>query len=271
MKRILFGVIIVIILSMAAVSGDIPTAREYTNSIGMKMVRIEPGTFQMGQLTLPLPPQVLVEPQSPAGSYDFLSQGDYDERPIHKVKITQPFYMGICEVTNYQYELFDREHKQLRSRDGFSRDDDEAVIYVNWYDAQAFCRWLSDKESLPYRLATEAEWEYACRAGTTTNYNTGDTLPAEMLKHAKRTEGPPRVSLHVGKTVPNGWGLYDMHGNVEEWCYDWYGPYQDRMQRDPVGRISGNFRVTRGGSAGTKPFCLRTANRMGMMPEDKHW
>ncbi|MHC4756759.1 MAG: formylglycine-generating enzyme family protein, partial [Planctomycetota bacterium] len=156
-----------------------PKGREYTNSVGMKFVRIKPGTFRMGQLKVPLPWAILPHDGGRGDRIDFLKDGDYDETPAHKVKISRPFYMGIYEVTNSQYELFDPDHKKLRGKSGFSVADDEAVLQVSWYNAQAYCRWLSDKEGLTYRLPTEAEWEYACRAGTTTNYYTGDVLPKE--------------------------------------------------------------------------------------------
>jgi hypothetical protein len=198
--------------------------------------------------------------------------GDWDERPVHKVTIGEPFYMAACEVTNFQYELFDGEHKKMRgSHFDLSTEDDEAVINVNWYDARAFCRWLSDQEGLPYRLPTEAEWEYACRAGTTGLYYTGDQLPEVYLKSQKRSEKPQRVDLTVGRTPANLWGLYDMHGNVEQWCHDWYGPYPQGHRTDPVGRVTGDFRVTRGGSHNTDVRFLRSANRSATLPEDKHW
>jgi len=218
----------------------------------------------MGQLQKPLPPEVLPIFRG-RGLFDALNQGDYDERPVHKVKITKPFYISVYEVTNYQYELFRPEHKKFRGKNGVSFNDDEAVTYVNWYDAMAFCRWLSDKEGLSYRLPTEAEWEYACRAGTRTNYHTGNILPESFLK--EKGTG----SLVVGRTVPNRWGLYDMHGNVEEWCYDWYGPYTDGISIDPVGYAWGDFRVTRGGDDSSAVYFLRSANRMGAIPETRNW
>lgn len=246
-------------------SVKMPESKEYTNSIGMSFVKIKPGNFSMGFEGVPLPDEV-------AANETHRRDGDFDEHPKHKVKISQPFYMGIYEVTNAQYEQFDREHREVRGKRGFSKDDDEAVVFVSWYDAMRFCEWLSEKEGLPYRLPTEAEWEYACRAGTTTPFHTGNKLPEESLKNAgiKRPNNEI-VSLSVGDAPPNDWGLYDMHGNVEEWCYDWYGPYEAEEQVDPVGRKDGDFRVARGGSHSTEIFYLRSSNRMGTVPEDKHW
>ncbi|MHC4498706.1 MAG: formylglycine-generating enzyme family protein [Planctomycetota bacterium] len=96
----------------------------------------------MGQLRKPLPHEILPIFRG-RGKFDLLTEGDFDEKPIHSVRTTRPFYIGVFEVTNFQYELFDPEHRTLRGRNGFSKDDDEAVVYVNWYDAQSFCRWLS--------------------------------------------------------------------------------------------------------------------------------
>jgi len=187
--------------------------------------------------------------------------------------------MGTTEITNAQFEQFAPEHRQLRGKLGFSKDDDEAVVFVSWVEAVAFCRWLSEKEGKPYRLPTEAEWEYACRAGTRTAYHTGETLPPAFHKNVRLSWFPsPRtvdggevVPLHVGRTPPNPWGLYDMHGNVEEWVQDWYGPYAAGEQTDPVGRADGDFRVTRGGSHSTTLEYLRSANRLGTLPGDKSW
>ena len=254
-----------------AYSEQMPGGQDYTNSIGMKFVRIEPGEFQMGQLKR-LVPEVLplIEGGDRGGRFDLLADGDYDEKPVHKVTITRPFYMATCEVTNKQYELFDPAHSRVRGKYGLSKDNDEAVIYVSWYDAVAFCQWLSDIEGIPYRLPTEAEWEYACRAGTETNYSMGDLLPKEF--HNKvGNQGRVQANINVGRTSPNPWGLYDMHGNVEEWCYDWYGPYQKKTQKDPVGYVDGDFRVARGGSYGTFEYFLRSANRMGTLPSERQW
>ncbi|MHC4623230.1 MAG: SUMF1/EgtB/PvdO family nonheme iron enzyme [Planctomycetota bacterium] len=246
--------ILAIVLARPGQGAEMPKNKQYTNFTGMKFVRVEPGVFRMGVGNGPLPAELTTD--------DSLQpEGDYDEKPNHTVTISRPFYIGVYEVTNFQYELFRPEHKKLR-RGGDSGQDDEAVVNVNWYDAQAFCRWLSDKEGLPYRLPTEAEWEYACRTGTTTHYSTGDALPEEFSEESR--------SVRVGQTPPNAWGIYDMHGNVEEWCYDWYGPYEAADQTDPVGRVSGDFKVTRGSDRSTNPYYQRSANRLGTVPEDKH-
>ncbi len=254
---------------------EFPTEPTFTNSLGMQLVRIEPGTFTMGVGNTPLPTDLS------EGGRDELENGDFDEHPNHDVTITQPFYAGIYEVTNAEYEQFDAAHNALRGKLGFSVNDDEAVIFVTWDEAKAFCDWLSVREGLPYRLPTEAEWEYACRAGTATHFHTGDSLPAAYHKNQQETWYPDPnrswnpaveiVPLTVGQAPANAWGLYDVHGNVEEWCHDWYGPYATGPQTDPVGRIDGDFRVTRGGSHGTKLYYLRSGNRMGNVPEDKHW
>jgi formylglycine-generating enzyme required for sulfatase activity/lysophospholipase L1-like esterase len=255
-------------------AADMPTEGEYTNTLGMKFVRIEPGTFQMGQINKTLPWEILPHNSGRGDRVDYLREGDFDERPVHPVKLSQSFYMGVYEVTNLQYELFSPGHKLLRGRNGFSTEDNEAVIFVNWYEARAFCQWLSDKEGLAYRLPTEAEWEYACRAGTATNYYTGDILPKEFYKNNSwelRRPGPKGISLAVGTTPANGWGLYDMHGNVEEWCLDWYGPYKEGLGVDPIGYVDGEFRVTRSGSHDSPVYVLRSANRLGSLPETRNW
>ncbi len=248
-------------LRPSGVAAKSRSAREsvvFVNSIGMRFVRIRPGSFLMGQE----------------------QGGDWDERPVHTVNIAKSFGMALTEVTNAQYEQFDPEHRRLRGKLGFSRQDDEAVVFVNWNEAAEFCRWLSEKEGRAYRLPTEAQWEYACRAGTTTTYNTGDSLPKEFQKNARlswfpdpvrRRKDAEPVSLAVAQTPANPWGLYDMLGNVEEWCSDWYGPYEQNEQTDPAGRADGDFRVTRGGSQGTETAFLRSANRSGTLPEDKSW
>lgn len=208
----------------------------------------------------------------PAGSYYMGSNGEgenFDEAPVHKVNITHAFKMGRTEVTNAQYEMFRPEHRKLRGKNNVSLNDDDAVVNVSYQDAVDFCKWLSVKEGKQYRLPTEAEWEYACRAGTYTLYYTGDGLPASMCRNQVVARDYKPVSLRVGQTEPNSFGLYDMHGNVEEWCSDWYGRYSAVEQTDPVGPMDGLYRVTRGGSHHTPVEYLRSANRMAMIPEDR--
>ncbi|UCH36845.1 MAG: formylglycine-generating enzyme family protein, partial [Armatimonadota bacterium] len=247
----------------------------------MEFVRIEPGNFVMGHDGSKLPDNLL-DPREPDGERRawLRETGDYDEVPAHTVTISNASYVGVHEVTNQQYEEFDPLHTYLRGKLGFSIDDDEAVVFVSWHEAQAFCDWLSRKEGLPYRLPTEAEWEYACRAGTTTLFSTGDALPDDYLRNPSSSWYPDLrrgrgrdevVPLHVGGTPANPWGIHDMHGNVEEWCLDWYGPYEEQPQTDPVGRADGDFKVTRGGSHSTFAYYLRSANRIGTLPEDTSW
>jgi formylglycine-generating enzyme required for sulfatase activity len=245
--------------------------REVTNSIGVRLVRIEPGTFSMGQAG----PAADYRMQRHPAKFD---DADWDEHPVHRVTISTAFYLGATEVTVAQYRQFRKDAADSKAA------GDEAARYVSWNDATAFCAWLSAKEKRPYRLPTEAEWEYACRAGTTTLFHTGDALPAGFQQwvggggFVKRffPEGklPPeyrpdtgRLSLKVGQTPANAWGLFDMHGNVAEWCADWYGPYEAADQTDPLGRHTGDFRVIRGGSHGVFTRLLRSANRGGWLPD----
>ncbi len=232
--------------SIASERASAAPRKRFVNSVGMELVLVKPGSFIMGQQ----------------------QGGDWDERPEHKVTITGRFYMGVTEVTNAQYEQFDLEHRKLRGKHGFSKSDNEAVVFVSWRQAMDFCKWLSEKEGKSYRLPTEAQWEYACRAGTTSRYNTGNSFPKAYHKKQKEIWELEPVSLVVGVTASNAWGIFDMHGNVEEWCHDWYGPYEKGDQIDPVGRAQGSFRVTRGGSHSTDIAFLRSANRLGTLPDD---
>jgi len=236
---------------------------DVTNSIDMKLVRIAPGEFTMGSGS-----------EAPK-STDQWAKRDYDEAPAQTVKISKPFLMGATEVTNAQYEQFDPEHKKLRGRDGVSKADDEPVTFVTWHQAVAFCEWLSKKEGKPYRLPTEAEWEYACRAGTETPFNTGDTLTPEQANIGLARDGKLQpTTVKVASYPPNAWGLHDMHGNVLEWCLDWHGPYENSPQTDPVGRADGYAKIARGWcfhrpERAPEPMKYwRIANRSGFLPED---
>jgi formylglycine-generating enzyme required for sulfatase activity len=197
----------------------------FVNSIGMKLVRIEPGTFRMG---LPDTVAQAAEPGSPP------SEGMFTE---HEVRLTHPYYLGVFEVMNNQYELFDPSHKHHRPF--YQRGDDydnHPVEPVSWQAAQEFCRWLSAKEGRLYRLPTEAEWEYACRAGTTTRTYWGDDFQDRTKanvggtnkekEHAHWRDDGYEYTAPVGSFPPNPWGLYDMIGNSWEWVGDWYAPFK---------------------------------------------
>lgn len=209
----------------------------------------------------------------PAGSFLMGSDRggeDFDESPVHKVILTTPFRMSVNEITNAQFEQFRPSHKALRGKDGVSTADDDAAVNVSYHDAVDFCRWLSEKEGRNYRLPTEAEWEYACRAGTVTPYSSGERLPDVCLRSQRIARDYDSVSLATGVTPPNAFGLRDMHGNVEEWCLDRYGRYSPDTQTNPGGPSEGEFRVTRGGSHHTPVEYLRSSNRMAMLPDDRH-
>jgi formylglycine-generating enzyme required for sulfatase activity len=176
-----------------------PTEEKFRNFVQMEFVRIEPGDFTMGFEGGELGEQILGATER-SGNRDiklslFGKKGDYDERPTHQVAISKPFYMGVCEVTNQQYEAFDPLHMHLRGKRGFSIDNDEAVVFVSWHEAKAFCDWMSSVDGLPYRLPTEAEWEYACRAGTKTRFSTGDTIPNEFIKNPDNSWYPCPMRL----------------------------------------------------------------------------
>ena len=247
-----------------------PDESAATTSTGIRLRRIDAGTFLMGNDGRL--PDALLSPTC-------FRYGDFDERPVHRVSITNPFYLAECQVTNAQYEVFDPAHRELRGKLGYSKEDDEAAVFVSWHDAVAYCRWLSEREGAEFRLPTEAEWEYACRAGSSTPFSSGDELPPGGAKNQRltwfpdqwRTTGDNVVALLVGRTPPNPWGLFDMHGNVEEWCLDWYAPYLDRDVSDPAGPREGDFRVTRGGSHSTETYYLRSSNRAGALPEERNW
>lgn len=262
-----------------------------------RTVQINAGSFQMGVGRTPLPFELTTSsyhrctPRAadPAGCGKLF--GDYDERHNHHVTISRDFEMTVTEVTNSQFEAFDPSHRQQRGRLGFSVQDYEAVIFVSHAEATNYARWLSarDPAGRTWRLPTEAEWEYACRANTTTHFNTGDTFPASQGRYQDVTDfprckfapagGPCRSSsqldgfLKVAAHPPNAWGLHDCHGNVEEWTSDWYGAdyYSHAAPVDPQGPPSGTFRVARGGSHSTEVYYLRSGNRMANLPNERTW
>ncbi|TDU81903.1 formylglycine-generating enzyme required for sulfatase activity [Prosthecobacter fusiformis] len=242
-----------------------------TNSIGMQFVSIDSGTFVMGQDGPETDHQMMKHPEK-------FDDADADEKPAHRVTISQPFQMSVMEVTLGQYRQFKPDHLKHGT-------DSDAVTQVSWKDAVSFCEWLSAKEQQPYRLPTEAEWEYACRSGSSTLFHTGDSLPPGFQKWSSdigfrdryfkgavlpteyRTEVSRLDMLRGGQTPANAWGLKDMHGNVSEWCADWYGPYQTGSQTDALGPNDGDFRVFRGGHHSIFTRVLRSANRSAWLPE----
>lgn len=210
----------------------------------------------------------------PAGSFTMGSDDGgvfADEAPRHRVTFTKPFGMSAGEITNAQYEQFFPRHRALRGLDaGISTADDDAVVNVTYDQALAYCRALSAVTGRRFRLPTEAEWEYACRAGSSTPYWTGDTLPASEQRHQIIARDYAPTDLRAEGFVPNPWGLRGMHGGVEEWCMDWYGGYTDSPATNPGGPKEGLYRVTRGGSHHTPVKYLASSRRMAMIPTDSH-
>jgi formylglycine-generating enzyme required for sulfatase activity len=265
--------------------------------VKLEMVLIPAGEFKMGS------------PQDEKNRLD-------DEGPQHRVRIAKPFYMGIHEVTIGQFRQFvadtgyktdaekgrnpgawgwnpdkkefDFKEKYSWRNAGFEQTDEHPVVNVSWNDAVAFCEWLSKKEGKSYRLPTEAQWEYACRAGTTTRYSSGDD-PETLAKVGNVADATAKTKFPdwswtiaasdgyvftapVGKFKPNVFGLYDMHGNVWEWCADWYGNayYAASPADDPKGPASGSVRVRRGGGWGSYAGYCRSAGRNDGTPGGRH-
>ena len=191
-----------------------------------EMVYIEGGTFMMGS-----------------------NNGSNNEKPVHKVTVNS-FYIGKYAVTNKEYCKYDPSHK--------NSGDNLPVVFVGWDDALAYCKWLSEKTGNTYRLPTEAEWEFACRAGTTTNYYWGDNMNGDYCWYSKNSDW----KVHpVCQKQPNAWGLYDMSGNVWEWCNDWYGDYPSDSVTNPTGLGIDSDRVLRGGSWSDYDRSCRSGNR----------
>jgi formylglycine-generating enzyme required for sulfatase activity len=262
--------------------------RRLTNSLDMELVLIPAGEFVMGS------------PRWEAGR-------KADELP-HRVRITRPFYMAACEVTVAQFRRFveetgfrtDAEISPARAivfgphplgangpalekcswrNAPFDQGDDSPVVLVSWRDAVAFCQWLSRKEGREYRLPTEAEWEYSCRGGTVGRFWSGEEQRTLRRIGNFRSsnvcdphweswdDGHPFTSP-CGTFASNPFGLFDVHGNVREWCADWYGDdyYRRSPSRDPEGPSEGEFRVLRGGSFDLYPASARSANRASCLP-----
>jgi formylglycine-generating enzyme required for sulfatase activity len=260
--------------------GGLPSKEQpldFTDSLGIKFKRIEAGEFMMG---------------SP------VYEGERCDNEVqHKVKISKPFYMGVYEVTRGQFRKFvnetgyktdaEKEGKSFGYKDGkydkyegmswrnsgFEQTDEHPVISVSWNDCKAFVDWLNDNRrqvTLPagykFALPTEAQWEYACRAGTQTAYSFGNDSTS-LSGYAWYWDNSDKTTHPVGTKEPNGWGLYDIHGNVWEWCSDWYGDYPTGSVTDPTGGCSGSCRMGRGGSWGDSAGDCRSADRAGDWPD----
>jgi formylglycine-generating enzyme required for sulfatase activity len=195
------------------------------------------------------------------GSNDGIS-GFSDDRPVHEVEIREGFYLGRYEITQAEW------HKVMATDPSFSKGERLPVENVSWNDAQNFIRKLNDRaDGFSYRLPTEAEWEYACRAGTTGDY----AGPLEAMGWHK--ENSNNRTHPVGMKQPNAFGLFDMHGNVEEWCEDWYHKDYDGAPRDGSAWLSGGkqeYRVYRGGSWTFYSHYLRSATRSNNWPDTRN-
>jgi len=237
---------------------------EVTNSIGMKFVLIPPGEFDMGS-TQEEVDGLLGEARQknmPRWYIDLLPA----QAPRHRVRITRAFYVGACEVTQQQYERVMGSNPSHFKASG----PDAPVEHVSWEDAAEFCRRLSGMvkgKAAEYRLPTEAEWEYACRGGTTTAWCFGDQ-EADASDYAWWAKNSERKTHPVGQKKPNPFGLHDVHGNVFEWCQDWHAGdyYANSPPSDPSGATEGSFRVHRGGSLDYWSGGCRSAYRLWDTP-----
>lgn len=208
----------------------------------------------------------------PAG--DFLMEGELGgDENLHLVTITKPFHLGAYEVTQEQYQKVMGENPSNSNFKG----PNSPVDSVTWHDAVEFCRRLSDRPEEKaaghvYRLPTEAEWEYGCRTYTRKAYTFGDD-ENQLDQYAWFDENSGETTHPVGEKKPNPWGLYDMYGNVREWCQDWYGDYPSESQTDPTGPTTGSYgsyRVVRGGSWNGYARSCQSGNRGWNDPSDRN-
>ncbi|MCA9048380.1 MAG: SUMF1/EgtB/PvdO family nonheme iron enzyme [Planctomycetaceae bacterium] len=228
-----------------------------TNSIGMKLKLIPAGEFLMGS------------PES--------EQGRSDDEHQHRVRITQPFYLGVTEVTQGQWTAV-MGTEPWKGEDYVREGADFPATYVSWEDAVEYCKRLTSREGVTYRLPTEAEWEYACRGGTTTRFHFGSSetsLGDYAWFDGNAWDVDEKYAHLVRQKRPNGFGLYDMHGNVWEWCQDEYDAeyYKTSSAADPRGpseSSGGSRRVYRGGCWYDSPQGCRSAHRGGYSPSSRH-
>jgi formylglycine-generating enzyme required for sulfatase activity len=237
----------------------------------MELVLVPRGKFLMGS------------PKDEEGRRD-------DEGPQHEVRITRPFYLGVYAVTQAEYQKVTGKNPSWFCKDDFGKDKVKGldtgrfpVESVSWHDARKFCdglsKWAQEKKAgRVYRLPSEAEWEYACHAGTKTPFHFGKSASSTQANfyggspYGGAARGPYLGrTCKVGSYKPNAWGLFDMHGNVWEWCADWYGKdyYRDSPKTDPRGPSRGAGRVLRGGCWGLPGRGCRAARRGGREPGDR--
>ncbi len=225
------------VLAVAGVRAVPPPATrtiDLGNGVRMEFVLVAPGAFTMGSVP---------------------DDGDGDEKPQHKVKLTRAYYIGKYEVTQRQWAAV------MPDNPSQFRGEDLPVDSVSWDDCQRFLTRAAAKAGVTLRLPTEAQWEFACRAGTTTRWPWGadEAAAGDYAWIELNSSGTTHA---VGRKKPNAWGLYDVCGNVAEWCQDWYAnPYPPGDATDPVGPASGVSRVLRGGTWSDNPFALRSAAR----------
>ena len=200
----------------------------------------------------------------PAGEFTMGSKEHRFEVPAHKVKITKAFLIGATEVTQAQWKAVMGENTSV------FKGDDLPVENVSWEECQTFLKKLSEKEGKTYRLPTEAQWEYACRAGSGKRYSFGDDA-AELGDHAWYDTNSDTQTHPVGLKKPSDWGLYDMYGNVSEWCQDTYAAYEDKEQTDPSGPEKPGQRVVRGGAWYNLSNLCRSAVRGARRPGDRYY
>ena len=201
------------------------------------------------------------------------ADGGSDEKPVHKVTLTKPFYMGKFPVTQEQYQLVMGANPSYFQGDkikGGGGSGKHPVEQVSWDDAQEFCKRLSASSGRTVRLPTEAEWEYACRAGSGAKYCFGDD-EGKLGDYAWYSANSGNATHPVGEKKPNKFGLYDMHGNVWEWCQDWYGDYPAKAVKNPAGPAAGVCRVLRGGSWDYYPGLCWSAGRVRDYPDDRRY
>jgi formylglycine-generating enzyme required for sulfatase activity len=239
-----------------------------TNSLGMRMVLIPPGEFEMGSSQEEV--IRLLEEARQQNAPTSYGERVPAEAPKHRVKITKPFYLGLCEVTQEQYVRL-----MGKNPSKFQGVPNRPVEQLDWSNAMEFCRKLSElppekSAGAVYRLPTDAEWEYACRAGTTTRYSFGDDA-AMLDRYAWFSNNSGGSTQAVGQLRANAFGLFDMHGNVWEWCADWYDPgyYANSPADDPSGPTSGANRLGRGGSWREYAERCRAAYRLNFMPDNR--